>query len=134
MFTLSRLRLRHAAVIGLVLVVLSVPSLESRAQTDPVLESEALEKLELTVGKSALLRMPEPVKRVSIADLDIADFNLLSAREIYITGKAPGVTNMTLWQGKDIRHVYDLIVTADISRLKQRLHDSRGGRNPPHLL
>ena len=123
MFTLSRLRLRHAAVIGLVLVVLSVPSLESRAQTDPVLESEALEKLELTVGKSALLRMPDPVKRVSIADLDIADFNLLSAREIYITGKAPGVTNMTLWQGKDIRHVYDLIVTADISRLKQRLHE-----------
>jgi pilus assembly protein CpaC len=123
MFPLSRSRLRQAAVVGLALVVLAVPSFEAWAQTAPVLESEALEKLELTVGKSALLRMPDPVKRVSIADLDIADFNLLSTREIYVTGKSPGVTNITLWQGNNVRRVYDLIVTTDVSRLKRRLHE-----------
>jgi pilus assembly protein CpaC len=51
----------------------------------------------------------------------VADFVLISPREIYITGKAAGVTNMTLWQNKGNYTVYDLEVEFDISRLKQRL-------------
>jgi pilus assembly protein CpaC len=120
---LLRSGLKHSAVVGLVLVLLSVSGFESLAQTDFILESKELEELELTAGKSVLLRASEPVKRVSIANLEVADFNLLSAREIYITGKAPGTTNITLWHGKAGLQVYDLIVNSDVSRLKQRLHE-----------
>ena len=120
---LLRSGLKHSAVVGLVLVLLSVPGVESRAQTDLALEGKELEELELTAGKSILLRTSQPVKRVSIADLEIADFNLLSAREIYITGKAPGTTNVTLWHGTAGLKVYDLTVNADVSRLKQRLNE-----------
>jgi len=63
------------------------------------------------------------VRRVSIADREIADFNLLSPREIYITGMKAGITNLTLWEGKDKLKIYDLEVTYDISRLKQKLHE-----------
>jgi pilus assembly protein CpaC len=114
---------RDAAVLSLVVVLLCVPTIPSRAQSDLIVESEEIKSLELTAGKSVLLKTSEPVRRVSVANLDTADFNLLSPREIYVTGKAPGITNITLWQGKDIPHIYNLVVTSDVSRLKQRLHE-----------
>jgi len=123
MSSLSRGLSRHGMVVSLVLVLLCVPAVPSRAQTELTVESEELENLELTAGKSILLRTTEPVTRVSIANLETADFNLLSPREIYVTGKVPGTTNMTLWQGKGLRHVYNLVVTSDVSRLKQQLHE-----------
>ena len=114
---------KAVAIAGLVLLLLSGSSHEVWSQTDLIVESEQPERFELTAGKSILLRTSDPVKRVSIANLDIADLNLLSPREIYITGKTPGITNITLWHGGDLRQVYDLVVTADISRLKQQLHE-----------
>jgi len=80
-------------------------------------------KLQIVVGKSIILKSPKPVKRVSIADPEIAAFVLLSPKEIYITGKASGITNLTLWQNKKISMIYDLEVDYDISRLKQKLHE-----------
>jgi pilus assembly protein CpaC len=79
-------------------------------------------KLELVVGKSLIVKSPSPVKRVSVAAPEIADFILISPQEIYITGKAAGVTNLTLWQNKKVRAIYDLEVTYDVSRLKQKIH------------
>jgi len=124
MSPLSRSGLKCSVLAGLVLLlVLSVPTLESRAQMDLIQESTELGKIELTVGKSALLRTPDPIRRASIADLEVANFNLLSPREIYITGKASGVTNITLWHAKDRLRVYDVVVTPDVSTFKQKLHE-----------
>jgi pilus assembly protein CpaC len=85
----------------------------------PTIESG---NLQLTVGKSIILKSTRPVKRVSLANPEIADFILLSPREIYITGKSLGVTNLTLWQNQTVTAIYDLEVTTDISRLKQKLN------------
>lgn len=79
--------------------------------------------IQLVTGKSVVLKSARPVKRVSIADPEIADLVMLSPQEIYITGKASGVTNLTLWQNGTISEVYDLEVSFDISRLKQKLNE-----------
>ena len=79
--------------------------------------------IQLVTGKSVVLKSARPVKRVSIADPEIADLVILSPQEIYITGKASGVTNLTLWQNGTISEVYDLEVSFDISRLKQKLNE-----------
>jgi len=50
------------------------------------------ERIELAVGKSVTLRSSQAVKRVSIAQPEIADFILISPKEIYITGKTVGAT------------------------------------------
>jgi pilus assembly protein CpaC len=123
MSPLSRSGLKWSALAGLLLLLLSVPTFESKAQMNLIQESTELEKIELTVGKSVLLRTPDPIRRASIADLEIADFNLLSPREMYITGKASGVTNITLWQSGDRLQVYDVVVTPDVSTFKQKLHE-----------
>jgi pilus assembly protein CpaC len=79
------------------------------------------ERIEIAVGKSVTLRSAQAVKRVSIAQPEIADFILISPKEIYLTGKSVGATNLTLWQDSKVVAVYDLEIGYDISGLKQKL-------------
>jgi pilus assembly protein CpaC len=87
------------------------------------LQTLEAEKLTLVSGKSIVLRSTAPVSRVSIAAPEVADFLILSANEIYITGKAAGSTNLTLWQNKKLVAIYDLEVGYNLSRLKQQIHE-----------
>ena len=74
MCPLSRSGFKCSVLAGLVLMLLlSVPTFESWAQMDIIQESTGLEKIEVTVGKSVLLRTPDPIWRASIADLEVAD-------------------------------------------------------------
>jgi len=109
-------------VLSLVLLGLVFSAISRAADSLPP-EIEKPKKLQIVIGKSIILKSPKPVKRVSIADPDIAAFVLLSPNEIYVTGKASGITNLTLWQNKKISAIYDLEVDYDISRLKQKLHE-----------
>ena len=59
---------------------------------------------------------------LSIANPDIADISTLSDRTVYVLGKAPGLTTLTLLDatGQLITNV-DVRVSADISEFKERL-------------
>jgi pilus assembly protein CpaC len=104
------------------LIVLLVVFL-SWAVGSPPAGAQEMGKLTVVAGKSIILKSVEQVKRVSIADPAIANFVLTSPTEIYITGRAPGVTNMTLWMDRGIYRIYDLEVGYDVSRLKQQLNE-----------
>ena len=86
-------------------------------------ETSSVKKLDLFLGKSIILRSIERIKRVSVAAPEIADFIIISPYEVYITGKAVGITNLTLWKETKSAEIYDLEVVYDISRLKQKLHE-----------
>lgn len=94
-----------------------------KAENSILVEAAETNTIELLSGKSVILKSPIPIKRVSIADPEVADFLLLSANEIYIKGLKAGVTNLTLWQNKKLVAVYDLEVVYDLARLKKQLHD-----------
>jgi pilus assembly protein CpaC len=104
-------------------------SASSTAQNVFMLETVDTKKIEMVSGKSIVLRSAVPIKRVSVADPEIADFLLLSAHEIYLKGKGAGVTNLTLWQNKKLVAIYDLEVVYDLSRLKQQLHSILPGED-----
>jgi pilus assembly protein CpaC len=106
----------------IVLLVMFIP-VKSWAANSTILANEGLQKLDMVIGKSILITTSERIKRVSIAAPEIADFVLLSPKEIYITGKAAGTTNMTVWQDKKIRSIYDLEVAYDVAGFKQKLND-----------
>ncbi|MFO7970825.1 MAG: type II and III secretion system protein family protein [Desulfobacterales bacterium] len=89
----------------------------------PFLQAQEPETLTLTRGKSKVIKQFDPAKRVSIADPEIADFVLISPREIYLTGKQVGTTNLTVWQKKGDYRIYDLEVVHDISQLKKQLNE-----------
>jgi pilus assembly protein CpaC len=122
MSRLKKSRKRFAAVMVMGLSILSLLSL-SWAAGPSMPETQETTKLQVLVGKSVIIQSPKAVKRVSIADPGVADFVLISPHEIYVTGKAAGVTNLTLWQDKTKHMVYDVEVSFDISRLKQRVHE-----------
>lgn len=89
-----------------------------QAGADPSVPS----KIHLDAGKSMVLKTDRPIKRVSVAAPDIADFVLISPQEVYLQGKMPGTTNLILWKGKDTDQVIDIEVTADLSDLKRVIH------------
>jgi Flp pilus assembly secretin CpaC len=94
----------------------------------------AAEQVNLVVGKSTVVDMPVAIKRASLADPQIADAIVLSPKQIYITGKGYGTTNLTLW-GKDdqILAVFDLDVGIDLVRLKEHLGELLPDETNVHL-
>jgi pilus assembly protein CpaC len=86
------------------------------------IETTSPQRVSLTVGKSVIIQSPEPVKRVSLVSPEIADVMVLTPHQIYLTGKAPGITNLTLWVDNRVSAVLDLEVSPDTSRLKETLY------------
>jgi pilus assembly protein CpaC len=87
------------------------------------LKTTTPQKLTLTVGKSVVIETPRPVKRVSLAAPQIADAIVITPRQIYLTGKAAGLTNLTLWEDNKVSAIFDLEISPDITRLKEKLHE-----------
>ena len=92
------------------------------------------QQVALVVGKSTVLDMPTAIKRASLADPQVADAIVLTPRQIYVTGKGYGTTNLTLW-GKDdqVIAVFDLDVGVDLVRLKQHLAELLPDETNIHL-
>ncbi|MFW6326643.1 MAG: pilus assembly protein N-terminal domain-containing protein, partial [Desulfovermiculus sp.] len=79
--------------------------------------------LELTAGKAVVLKSSKNLTRVSEPDPDVAKALLLSPNEVYISPKGAGTTNLILWQDGEVAAIYELTVSFDLSRLKERLHE-----------
>ena len=72
---------------------------------------DAVPRQPLTVGKSIRIESSENITRVSVGAKEVADFVLLSPREVYVTGIAPGLTNLMS------RHASGLYLLPPPSRL-----------------
>ena len=87
------------------------------------LNTASPQKINLVVGKSVVVETPSAVKRVSLAAPAFADALVLSPRQVYLTGKAPGLTNMTLWESDTVLAAVDVEVSPDVVSLKEKLHE-----------
>jgi pilus assembly protein CpaC len=105
----------------------SAPAPAAQSAQGQVLSAEGARKgpeMRLNVGKSTLLRLPDPIDRVSVGNPAVADVTVISARELYLLGKDMGMTNLIVWGKGGPATVVDVIVTsepalleADIARL-----------------
>ncbi len=87
-------------------------------------ESVKPSRLILTAGKSTVRAFQVPVKVVSVAEPAIAEVKVITPRQIYIAGKAPGITNLMLWDENDkLFAIFDLEVVPDVNLLKEKLHE-----------
>jgi pilus assembly protein CpaC len=107
--------------LGVVLWGLMGSSASGADLLERVKNQEIAQVLRLRVGHSKVLRTAFPVTRISVADPEIADIILISEKEIYVNGLAPGVTNLSLW-GKSRFTSATVSVEADVSLLKEKLH------------
>ena len=75
----------------------------------------------MSVGASALLVYDAPVARFSIGELTVADANVVSPKEVLVTGKKLGTTSLLVWDKDGGVLVYSVEVTADAPALERYL-------------
>jgi len=108
---------------GIVFVLGAASPLWAEGLTQRIIQSDVPQKIELIKGKSLVLESPVPLKRAALAKPDFADLLVLSPKQLYLTGKEIGITNLMFW-GKDgkVFAVYDVVVRPDLTRLKSQIH------------
>lgn len=106
-------------------VKLQAPLSQSRAaMTGNV---ELAPQINLSEGKSTLMRLPYPASRLSVGDARIADVILLNPSELYMLGKSVGSTNLILWNKANDATIIDIAVGIDTVALHSRLEQLLAG-------
>ena len=110
-----------AALFGLAIAASPIATL-SQAQDVRVLRGGATSNLSVSMSRAVVVESEVPFAELSIANPAIADFSTLSDRTIYVLGKAPGRTTLSLFDGTGqlITNV-EVHVSTDISEFKERL-------------
>ncbi|RAZ86894.1 type II and III secretion system protein family protein [Cereibacter johrii] len=100
------------------------------AQTLRVMEGSASGALNVPMNRAVVVESDRPFAELSIANPGIADISTLSETSIYVLGKAPGRTTLTLLgaDGRLISNV-DVHVTPDVAEFKERLRQILPGEN-----
>ena len=114
-------QLMAAGAIGLALATSAV--MPAKAEVLRVVKGTAAQALEVPMNRAVVLESDVPFAELSIANPGIADISTLSDRSIYVLGKTPGRTTLTLFtsEGELITNV-EVQVTTDIAEFKERLN------------
>ncbi len=109
-----------AGFVGLTLTMTAIPS--AQAETLRIVTGSASSALNVPMNRAVIVESETPFAELSIANPGIADISTLSDRSIYVLGKAPGRTTLTLLapDGQLITNV-DVQVSLDVAEFKERL-------------
>jgi pilus assembly protein CpaC len=125
---MSRYPNLQAALAALSLALAASPSVLS-SQTLTVLTGSIQAPLDVPLNRAVVVESDVPFVELSIANPGIADISTLSDRTIYVLGKAPGRTTLTLLgvNGQLIANV-EVRVTPDVAEFKERLEQILPGQ------
>jgi len=110
-----------AALTGVALICTPVTD-SAWAEGLRVVKKGTAAQLDVPMNRAVVVESDVPFSELSIANPGIADISSLSDRTIYVLGKSPGLTTLTLLDatGRLITNV-DVRVAADVSEFKERL-------------
>jgi len=114
-------KLFQATAIGLSLCIGTFATTVS-AEILQIVRNGGESSIDVPMNRAIVVESDIPFAELSIANPSIADFSTLSDRTVYVLGKTPGQTTLTLLdaQGRLISNV-NVIVTPEISEFKLRL-------------
>ena len=118
------MRYTHFMKTGLVCLALSVlgSGNPAAAETLQIMQGETSSSLKVPMNRAVVVESDTPFAELSVANPGIADIATLSDRTIYVLGKSPGRTTMTLLgpDGRLITNV-EVHVSPDTAEFKERL-------------
>lgn len=79
--------------------------------------------MELSIGKSSLMRVAAPIERISVGNPNIADISMINSRELYLIGKNYGSTNLLIWRRDGATMAVDVNVNIDAERMERKLRE-----------
>lgn len=102
----------------------------AKAETVRILQNGAASNLNVSMNRAIVVESDVPFAELSIANPAIADFSTLSDRTIYVLGKTPGRTTLTLFDGTGqlITNI-DVHVSTDVAEFKERLRQILPGES-----
>lgn len=121
-------RLLRYAVLAFAMATASIVGAEpANAQTQPQIQVQEFRhagEFHVPLNKSQILRLDQPFTDLLVGNAEVADVLALTNRSIYVLGKAPGSTNLTIYgPGKQLIAVVDLVVGFDVEGLKAKLFE-----------
>lgn len=121
------MNVRQLIASGLTLAVLGlggVPAMVASAQADTlrIVRGTVNETLVVAMNRAVVVESDRPFAELSIANPGIADISTLSDRSIYVLGKTPGRTTLTLLgpNGTLIANI-EVHVAPDVAEFRERL-------------
>ncbi len=112
----------QAGLCGLVLTAPMASSVVAQNAVLSVSRGAVSSRISVSVNKAVVVDIDRPFAELSVANAAIADIARLSDRSIYVLGKAPGATTLTIFDqdGRLVANV-DVRVSPDIAEFKERL-------------
>jgi pilus assembly protein CpaC len=122
---------RALALVGALLLACATPAAAQPRAPDGVVRPVVADasgyggQLALPIGGSRILRFSQPIGKVMIGDPKVADVIPLSDRTVYVLGKAPGASSLTVLGAAGGRPIatMDLRVGFDLDGLRRALHE-----------
>jgi pilus assembly protein CpaC len=97
------------------------PAAQAPANQAP--ESSEPQTLHLLVGRSLVISSPVRIKRISLADPEIAEAIVVSPTQVLVNGKKPGGVSLLLWDESDQSQAFEVSVDIDVLGLSQKIHE-----------
>jgi pilus assembly protein CpaC len=88
-----------------------------QSSPDPALQLHSSGNLAVMVNKSVVLQRPDGLRRIAIANGEIAEAAALSTTEVLLNGKSPGDTTLLLWSTKGAISMFDVHVLASTAKI-----------------
>jgi pilus assembly protein CpaC len=92
-------------------------------QSEQAIDAEAPQALHLLVGRSLVITSPARIKRVSLADANIAEAIVVSPTQVLVNGKVPGGVSLLIWDETDQSQAFEVSVDIDVLGLSQKIHE-----------
>ena len=92
-------------------------------QGEQSIDAEAPQALHLLVGRSLVITSPARIKRVSLADPNIAEAIVVSPTQVLVNGKVPGGVSLLIWDETDQSQAFEVSVDIDVLGLSQKIHE-----------
>lgn len=93
-------------------------SAEEKSAADVIARPTPSSDIRITVDQSTVVEPGMTIRRVSVANGEIAEAVAVSATEVLVNGKTPGETSLILWDSKGSRNKFEIHVVANGSKIE----------------
>lgn len=108
--------LRSLLLLGVAALVSAAP-----ATAQETIQTEAVGIVSISRGSTAVISRPDSLRRISIADPDIAEAVPIPPGQVLINAKSVGTTSLVVWGSDNVARMFTIDVTADVASLRRQL-------------
>lgn len=89
--------------------------------------AEATRTITIAMGRGVLVDATENLKRASVANPEVADVAIMSPKQVMVTGKSPGVTELMLWDADERQAAFTVLVEMDVTEIREAIRQAVPG-------